>query len=312
MIWKYAIASHIQDIVDRLPRWFERFSWAERRRQALVGGLPGKDRLPLHVHIRDPYDGLKLRFEEDDFETLVDCLPISAVCRETRVRVTEFCQLLVPHVRFQYLPSTLWSLKPPKEGTQPVVLRNVHCLPGAETLEHAFSQPTTLTVNAGQFKSAEHIVGMVSRFFGDKIQRLVLELWHNEGDPTERAYWAYPSGAALLDFKPFLHQDSAGDPAAIYVTRDRQLHVLESFWQSESRRLAIATHLLKIYEIFHVSLERLPHLEHVEVNVQQQGMSGTETTRLATIYKRDSIHRYPLILRDIRTNRSNWNDGTEI
>lgn len=159
-IWQFAIASHIQDIADRLPRWYNS-SWAERRRQAIVGGLLGKGRLPLYVHIRDPYNGLKLRFEEDEFESLVDCFPISAVCHETRINVAKFCQLLAPHMQFEYDTSTLWSLKPPKKGAEPVVLRSIHYLPSAETLEHVFAQPTTLTVNAGQFKSAEHLVEIV-------------------------------------------------------------------------------------------------------------------------------------------------------
>jgi hypothetical protein len=188
IIWKYTITSHIQDITSRLPPWFENL-WAERRRQALVGSLPGKNRLALRVYIRDPYNGLKLRFEEDDFESLVDCLPLSAVCRETRIHVAEYCHSLVPHVQFEYDTSTLWSLEPPEDGAQPVVLRNVHCLPGAETLEHVFSRPTTLTVNAGEFKSAEHLVAMVFRFFGNRVRRLVLDLVVHEGDPIERAYW---------------------------------------------------------------------------------------------------------------------------
>jgi hypothetical protein len=195
-IWEFAIVSHIQDIADRLPRWFNS-SWAERRRQAIVGSLPGKDRLALYIHIRDPYNGLKLRFEEDEFESFVDCFPISAVCHETRMNVAEFCRLLAPHVRFEYDTSTLWSLKPPEKGAEPVVLRSLHWLPGADTLEHVFAQPTTLTVNAGRFKSAEHLVGIVFRFFSNRIQRLVMNLRVGDNKPVKRAYWSDPGAAPI-------------------------------------------------------------------------------------------------------------------
>jgi len=197
-IWKIAITSYIQDVADRLPRWFIS-SWAERRRQAIVSCLPGKDRLPLalYVYLRDPYNGLKLRFEEDEFESLVDCFPISSVCHETRMNVAEFCRLLAPHVRFEYDTSTLWSLKPPEKGAEPVVLRSSHWLPGAETLERVFAQPTTLTVNAGLFRSAEHLVGIVFRFFGNRIQRLVMDLCVHDNKPVKHAYWSDPGAAPI-------------------------------------------------------------------------------------------------------------------
>jgi hypothetical protein len=120
----------------------------------------------------------------------VDCLSISAVCREARICVAEFCQPLVPHVRCKYETCPLWSLKPPKDGSQPVVIRNLHCQPEAETLKHFFSQPTTLTIDMGRFKSAEHFVNIVSRFFGNRIQRLVLVQVVCSVDHLKRAYWA--------------------------------------------------------------------------------------------------------------------------
>jgi len=71
---------------------------------------------PLRVHILNPYDGLKMCFEEGDFETFVDLCPISAVCHEARLFVAEFCQPLVSHVRCEYRSYSIWSLKPPENG----------------------------------------------------------------------------------------------------------------------------------------------------------------------------------------------------
>jgi hypothetical protein len=50
-------------------------------------------------------------------------------------------------------------------------------------------------------------------------------------------------------------------------------------------------HLLKLYELFDASLERLPLLEHIEVNLNVEGMGGSERTRLVTNWKRDYIGR---------------------
>ncbi len=123
-IWEFAIASHIQDIADQLPRWFGSL-WAERRRRAIVGSSRNGG-AGLYVYIRDPYSGLELHFEEDEFESLVDSFPISAVCHETRVNLARFCQSLVLRIIFIYKACTLWSDKPPEKGAQPVILRNIH------------------------------------------------------------------------------------------------------------------------------------------------------------------------------------------
>ena len=187
-IWEFAVTSSIQDVATGLPLWCYS-PWAERRRRAIVASLLGNNRTALHVHIRDPYKGLKLRFEEDEFESLVDSFPISAVCRETRMNVAEFCRLLVPYMRFEYDTSALWSLEPPEKGAKPVLLRSVHCLPGAETLERVLSQPTTLSVNAGGFESAEHLIRTVLRFFGNRIQHLVMDLTASSNKPIKHAYW---------------------------------------------------------------------------------------------------------------------------
>jgi hypothetical protein len=92
----------------------------------------------------------------------------------------------------------------------------------------------------------------------------------------------------LYNSEATLNHDSEGDPAIIYVTRDQKLYVSESFWHNKSQPITnMTTHLLKIYEVFDASLERLPLLEHIEVNLEVQGMDGTERTRLTTTWKRD-------------------------
>jgi hypothetical protein len=65
---------------------------------------------------------------------------------------------------------------------------------GTGTLEPVRALPTTVTVvGAASFKSAEHLVEMVGRFLGARVERLILQLTC-EGGPFSQpkaAYWPY-------------------------------------------------------------------------------------------------------------------------
>jgi hypothetical protein len=181
-IWEYAIISYLQDTTNRLPPWLEDPRVKEQQRPLSTTAL--------RVCISDPYDGLKLRFEEEEFETLVDHLLISAACYEARVCVAQYCQPLVSHVYCEYTTYPIWSLQPPKRNAQPVTIRNLHCQPESLALKYFCPQPTTLTIEMGRFKSAKHFVEVVLRFFGKKIQRLVMVQVVRSVDYLQRAYWA--------------------------------------------------------------------------------------------------------------------------
>jgi len=58
------------------------------------------------------------------------------------------------------------------------------------SLKHFFTRQATVTINTGTFKSAEHFSDIVFRFFGNKIQRLILVQVANTRDFLSRAYWA--------------------------------------------------------------------------------------------------------------------------
>lgn len=206
MIWTHAIVTQINDITARLPKWCLGES-AVRRRLALVGHhtLPTRHASQFfHLRLRDPYNGRKMRIEEDDFEDLVHSLPLAAVCREARAHVADVCLELdlAPHMVFHYYNDKLWSLEPPGADVDELLLRDVHCIPGVdESLEHVFARPTTLTVYGGraEFRSAEHLVGLISRFFGDRIERVILKLWIQAGDPRTRPYWMDSAEVAVAD-----------------------------------------------------------------------------------------------------------------
>jgi hypothetical protein len=94
----------------------------------------------------------------------------------------------------------------------------------------------------------------------------------------------YPN---LRNSDVILKNYAEGDPTLMCVTRHGELYASRSFWRTEAwLPLHLALHLLKIHEIFNVSLERLPCLEHVEVNLEVQGWD-TEKSKIVMIYKRD-------------------------
>jgi hypothetical protein len=70
------------------------------------------------------------------------------------------------------------------------------------------------------------------------------------------------------------------------VTREGKVHISESFWQARTGSHCLAWHLLKINEMFNFSSELLPHLEHIEVNLEIQGWEK-QTSKFVMVYKRD-------------------------
>lgn len=192
-IWTLAAIAQIQYITDSLPCRFSRDS-AERRRQAFIG----QDKFsldqtkPLILSIRDPYEGRRMRLEEDEFETFVNCLPISAVCREARSYAARFCRTYVTHMALRYLHDDQGSLGAPEDDAQPILLRDGLCSPAAETLEHVYAQPTTVTVYGGRrrIKSPAYLAHILHYFFGNKVERLILELVAWGGERNE-PFWAH-------------------------------------------------------------------------------------------------------------------------
>jgi len=72
----------------------------------------------------------------------------------------------------------------------------------------------------------------------------------------------------------------------MHVTRDGMLHAPESSWRGFLPR-HLAPHILKIHEIFDVSLESLPELEHIKVRLEIRGWE-TDFTTIVMIYKKDT------------------------
>jgi hypothetical protein len=143
--------------------------YAERLRQAFFGyeNLPKETKkLPLRVYVHDSYNRDNLRLCVNEFQTLVNRLPLATVCSEARAQAVAFCQARIELVNLFYVIDA---------PDKPSDIRD-------EILEPIFKQQTTVMVTNAcnkedgpkSFDSAEHLVDVVSRVFGSCVERLIL------------------------------------------------------------------------------------------------------------------------------------------
>jgi hypothetical protein len=157
---------------------------AERLRQAFVGydNLPYvTERDPLRVYVHNSHMNDKLRLGVNEFQTLVNCLPMATVCSEARSHAADFC-------RTQIKLMSLWydAADVPNDA-------------GDEMQEHVFVQPPTVMVtNANEkeqgytgFNSARHLVDIVNRVFGTGVEQIILSSWFNSHNSLEDIYWPH-------------------------------------------------------------------------------------------------------------------------
>jgi hypothetical protein len=170
--------------------------YAERLRQAFVGyeNLPQEtEKQPLRVYVYDSYNRDKLRLGVNEFQTLVNCLPMATVCSEARSQAATFCQAQIGLVNLFYVidaPDKPSDTEP--SDTKPSDIRD-------EILEPIFKQQTTVIVtNACNkedgpkgFDSAEHLVDVVSRVFSSCVERIILSSWVENFASLEEIYWPH-------------------------------------------------------------------------------------------------------------------------
>jgi hypothetical protein len=166
---------------------------AERRRQAFVGydNLPhDTEKQPLRVYVHDSYNKDRMRLSMNEFQILVNCLPMATVCSEARSHAADFCRAQVKLMNLYY------AIDAPDE---PYDIRD-------EILEHVFMKPTTVMVtNAARkvdgpvsFDSAEHLVDVVNRVFGNCVERIILNPWFDSIDSLEQIYWPHTAQTRKL------------------------------------------------------------------------------------------------------------------
>lgn len=160
---------------------------AERLRQAFVGHdnlPPDTERQPLRLYIHDIDDKLYLGINE--FQILLNRLPVANVCYEARTHAAALC----------------------RDRTEVVDLIYTKQKPGAgdEILQPIFLRPKTVVVTipyryekrAVRFRSAGHLVEVVDRVFGDCVERLVLNFWVDAHNDYEMLYWPHVGNTSAL------------------------------------------------------------------------------------------------------------------
>jgi hypothetical protein len=159
---------------------------AERLRQAFVGydSLPDHiERQPLRLYVYNCRG--ELRVGVNEFQTLVNRLPIATVNAEARSQAANFCRAQVKDIDLFYAIDTH------DESSESI---------RDEILEHLFVQPTTVRVttewdeNDGHpaiFRSAEDFVDTVSRVFGTCVERIVFNSCFESHHTLEEMYWPH-------------------------------------------------------------------------------------------------------------------------
>lgn len=166
------------------------YTYAERRRKPfnLIFGI---QKQPLRVYVYDSGDKLKLgKNEFHRFQKIITALPVAAVCTEARLQSLIFCRAQIGLVdlicHYTDGPS------------------NEHRL---EISEPIFNQPIAVMVTNSYhkdggpkaFKSAAHLVDILSRVFGKGVERIILRGYFKSWQSMEELYW--PNAARLEALK---------------------------------------------------------------------------------------------------------------
>jgi hypothetical protein len=169
-------------------------SCAERLRQAFVGyeNLPHNiEKHPLRVYVYDSHNRDKLRLGVNEFQTLVNRLPMATVCSEARSQAATFCQAQIG------LANLFYVIDAPDK---PSDIRD-------EILKPIFVQQKTVIITSANdkkdgpkgFDSAQHLVDVIDRVFGSCVERIILRSWFRNFNSLEEIYW--PHTAQILKLK---------------------------------------------------------------------------------------------------------------
>ncbi|KAF2447239.1 hypothetical protein P171DRAFT_430148 [Karstenula rhodostoma CBS 690.94] len=290
MIWFEAAAIQLQEIADGVTKCSS--PGAERQRQALVGydDIPSHtEKDALRVYVQRSRNGDKLRISVNEFQTLVNRLPMATVCTEARSAALEACRAKVQ------MMNIIYSIEITPEVTEDF----------SDSLQKPISpQPTTVVVTnmimahpqppehcPPGFDSAEHVVDIVSRVFGSGVTRITLNPWaHSHHEDLESIYWPHTEKTRSLErWRPTSTYDAdriydldvEQPPTIAYMTPDRHLHIQHTYyteWEYDVDMLCY--HLLKFYEILDASKPKLPRLQNISLEHYEDG--GVHMSIMAT------------------------------
>jgi hypothetical protein len=170
-------------------------SRAERIRQAFVGlnqvALDAETQ-PLRIYVQETSSGDKMRLGVNEFSILLNHLPMASVCSESRSHAAKFCR---SQVKFMHLIYNIDASEAPSDA-----------LP--EIQEPIFAQPAAVMVTSGsgiygdfppqcgidkavKFDSAEHLVRVINRVFGNCTQQIILDPWYLAMHTLQGIYWPH-------------------------------------------------------------------------------------------------------------------------
>lgn len=159
---------------------------AERFRQALIGyeNLPAKrERQPLRIYVHHTHDRSKLYHGGSEFQSLLNLLPMVRVCTVARLHAAAVCRASVRSMDLCYV-------------VDPASADDCGAI---EILEPVLPQQTTATIITAYneedrpkgFSSAEYLVDIVHRVFGDGVERIVLKSWFESMNSLAEIYWPH-------------------------------------------------------------------------------------------------------------------------
>ncbi|KAH7138192.1 hypothetical protein B0J11DRAFT_563215 [Dendryphion nanum] len=282
MIWSEAAAIQYQLYLAELAA-----SSADRVREAFIGYdnvPPDVRRQPLRVYVRESHQKDKLRVVVNEFQILVNRLPMATVCFEARSQAAQYCRDQIKTMNLFY------AIDAPDAPSSV----------GYDILEPVFVKPTTVMVTKsdyhvkpGCFDSPEHLVDVVNRVFGSGVEQINLDFLFHSHNTFEHIYWTHPGSLVdileLHSIEPIEIDDPSHDQSLVFMTTEQRksVHVSKNsqapFEYYKLRQLTY--HLQKCHEIMDAAKHKLLRLQRIELDMSSVSWNNYTRTCFQAIKK---------------------------
>ncbi|KAJ4983405.1 hypothetical protein SVAN01_11097, partial [Stagonosporopsis vannaccii] len=263
---------------------------AERQRQAIVGydDLPDStERQPLRLHVYASSQLGKLCLGEDEFQTLVNRLPVATTCSEARTIAVKLLRARTPFI------DLLCTITDQLCNRRPI-------------LKPVFTDVTTVTVTTARFHpehapegfdSPHQVVDVVARVFGSAVKKIIWSAWCHTAFAMTDIYWPHTPHLNNADENGWSMIDNSGHGETMhFMSQDHVLHLETELYKAgipdgdqwwDTR--VLYWHTLKISELLSAAAKRLPKLQYVELRLRTSCWGEHLETRLETIQKDNVI-----------------------
>ena len=148
-----------------------------------------RERKYLRLYIYASSQTKELRLGANEFQTVVNCLPMASACKEARSHAMKFC-----HGRIKTL-DLLRILDDQAPNGKPIhepVFTNVAAVMVTTTRFHPEDGPEG-------FDSPEQLLEVISRVFGSGVQKIIWHAWCAPGFAMSDIYWPHTRRLEGLD-----------------------------------------------------------------------------------------------------------------